>query len=144
MSKRDVTQPGNFILRITREEWLERVYRIKKYYPGVSRRWERGSIIFFARKSSVGDSFIGYGIVEEFVKKDYLSDEERLECDTMNWKGAIIFKELYRFEPPIPIKETSLASLKAKGKCLHGFSLSNEQTAEILEIAERISSTKKA
>lgn len=137
------TKPRNFILRITKEEWLKRVFGIKKYYPGVPRNWERGGIIFFARKSEVGDSLIGYGIIEEFVRRDNLSDKERLECEIMNWKGAIIFREIYKFEPPIPIKETSLASLKAKGKYLHGLQLTEDQTTEILETAEKISSVKK-
>lgn len=132
-------KPKNFILRITREDWLKRVFILKKYYPGVPRCWEKGGLVFFARKSEAGDSLIGYGVIEDFVRKDNLSDKERLECDIMNWKGAIIFKEIYKFEPPIPIKETFLAELKLKGKYLHGFQLTNDQVAEILEVAERIS-----
>lgn len=143
LNEQGILQPKNFILRITREEWLKRVFRLKKYYPGVPRRWGKGDIIFFARKSDFGDSLIGYGIVEGFVKKDDLSDKERLECEIMNWKGAIVFRELYRFEPPIPIKETFLANQKAKGKYLHGLQLTVEQAAEILEIAEKISNVKK-
>lgn len=143
MSETTIHKPRNFILRITKEEWLKRVFGIKKYYPGVPRNWEKGGIIFFARKSEVGDSFIGYGIIEEFVRRDDLSGKERLECEIMNWKGAIVFKEIYKFEPPIPIKETSLASLKAKGKYLHGLQLTEDQTAEIFEIAEKTSNVKK-
>ncbi|MEM2273002.1 MAG: hypothetical protein QXX56_02155 [Candidatus Bathyarchaeia archaeon] len=143
MSEQDISQPKNFILRITREKWLKRVFRIKKYYPGVPRHWEKGGIIFFARKSDAGDSIIGYGVVEEFVKKDDLSDKERIECEIMNWRGAIIFRELYMFEPPVPIKETFLAAMKAKGKYLHGLQLTEAQTAKILEVAEKISNAKR-
>lgn len=138
-----ITRPRNFILRITKEEWLKRVFKIKKYYPGVPRHWERGGIIFFARKSEVGDSLIGYGIIEDFVKRDNLSVSERLECELMNWRGAILFKEIYKFEPPIPIKETFLANLKAKGKYLHGLKLTESQVAELLEIAGKVSTVKK-
>lgn len=77
------------------------------------------------------------------MERDDLSDKERLECEIMNWKGAIVFKEIYVFEPPVPIKETPLANLKAKGKYLHGLQLTGSQVAEILEIAEKISSVKK-
>ncbi|MEM2321099.1 MAG: hypothetical protein QXS79_04370 [Candidatus Bathyarchaeia archaeon] len=143
LSETAIPQPKNFVLRITREEWLRRVFRIKKYYPGVPRRWEKGSMVFFARKSEVGDSLIGYGVIEEFVKKDGLSDKERLECEIMNWKGAIVFKDIYMFEPPVPIKETPLANLKARGKYLHSLQLTESQVAEIMEIVERISSMKK-
>lgn len=134
--------PRGFILRITREDWLKRVFSIRKYYPGVSRRWERDDIIFFARKSDVGDSLIGYGIVEKFVKKDNLSDKEKAECEIMNWRGAIIFKEIYKFEPPIPIRETSLVDLKVKGKYLHGLRLTEDQVAEIFRIAGKLSAIK--
>lgn len=137
------SKPRNFILRITKEEWLRRVFGIKRYYPGVPRIWEKDGIVFFARKSEVGDSLIGYGIIEEFVKRDNLSDKEKLECEIMNWRGAIIFKEMYKFEPPIPIKKTPLANLKVKGKYLHGFQLTEAQAAEILEIAEKISNIKR-
>lgn len=133
-------QPKNFILRVSREEWVRQVFTIKKYYPGVPRRWEEGGVILLARRSGVGDSLIGYGIVKNFVGKDYLSDKERLECERMGWRGAIIFEEMYRFEPPLPLKETFLAGLRAKGKLLHGYPLTDNQVAEILEAAKNMCS----
>ncbi|MEM1586390.1 MAG: hypothetical protein QXX99_04965 [Candidatus Bathyarchaeia archaeon] len=50
----------------------------------------KGDVIFLARKSDLGDSLIGYGVVEEFVKKNDLSDKERLECELMNWRQGTI------------------------------------------------------
>lgn len=133
----------NFILRISKEEWLRQVFTIKKYYPGVPRRWENGSIILLARGSEEGDSFVGYGIVKDFVSKEDLSDIERFQCERMKWKGAIVFSELYKFEPPLPLKETFLAGLRAKGKCLHGYPLTDGQVAEILETAKSVCNIRK-
>jgi len=130
--------PKNFILRITREEWFRQVFTIKKYYPGITRRWERGGLIFLARLSRKGDSFVGYGVIKAFVKKDYLSDEERRECEKMGWRGAIVFNELYRFTPPLLIKETILSGLRARGRCWHGYPLMREQAEAILATAEEM------
>lgn len=138
MGKRGMHAHKNFILRITREEWLRQVFTIKKYYPGVPRRWEKGGLIFLARRSERGDSFVGYGVIERFIEKDNLRGAEREECERMGWRGAIIFDELYRFEPPLPLKETSLANLRAKGKYLHGYPLTEKQAADILEAASNL------
>ncbi|MEM2341495.1 MAG: hypothetical protein QXX94_00325 [Candidatus Bathyarchaeia archaeon] len=135
--------PKNFILRVTKEEWFKQVFTIKKYYPGIIRRWEENSLIFLARRSDRGDSFVGYGIVNKFVKRDLLQDEERHECERMGWKGAILFSELYRFEPPLPIKETVLGGLKARGRCWHGYPLTNRQAYEILETASNLCEIRK-
>lgn len=133
----------NYILRITRDEWVEQVFTIKKYYPGVPRRWEKGNLIFFAKRFEGGDSLIGYGVVKGFVKKEDLSDEERRECEKMGWRGAIVFSELYRFDPPLLIKETVLSGLRAKGKYLHGYLLTEEQADEILEAAKAFCNIKR-
>lgn len=94
-----------FILRIARDEWFKQVFEIKKYYPGVARRWERGGIIFLVKRPDKGDSIVGYGVIKEFIARDNLPEKER-----MGWRGAIVFDELYKFEPSILIKETILGA----------------------------------
>jgi len=128
--------PKSFILRITKEEWFRQVFSIKKYYPGISRRWESGGVILLARKAEKGDSFVGYGVLEKFVKKDLLTEEKRRECERMGWRGELVFSELYKFEPPLPIKETILSGSKARGRCFHGYPLTEEQVESILNIAK--------
>jgi hypothetical protein len=128
--------PNNFILRITRDEWFKQVFSIKKYFPGISRRWEQGGTILLVRKAENGDSFVGYGVLEEFVKKDQLPEEKRRECETMGWRGVLVFNKLYRFEPPLKIKDTVLGVSKAKGKCFHGYPLSQEQVDSILRTSK--------
>ncbi|MBS7654576.1 MAG: hypothetical protein QXR06_02000 [Candidatus Bathyarchaeia archaeon] len=129
---------GNFILRITREEWFRQVFTVMKYYPGIIRRWEPGGLIFLARRTDRGDSFVGYGVIKEFIKRENLSEHERRECEKMGWKGAVVFNELYRFDPPLPIKETALSGLRAKGRCWHGYPLTDEQSRLILNVAEEL------
>jgi hypothetical protein len=135
--------PNNFILRITRDEWFKQVFSIKKYFPGISRRWEPGGTILLVRKAENGDSFVGYGVLEEFVKKDQLPEEKRRECETMGWRGVLVFNQLYRFEPPLKIKDTVIGVSKAKGKCFHGYPLMQKQVDSILQTAkEKVSINK--
>jgi len=123
-------------LRITREEWFNQVFTIKKYFPGIARRWEPNGTILLVRKAEKGDSFVGYGVLGEFVKRDELPDEKRQECEKMGWRGVLVFKELYRFEPPVRIKDTVVGASKAKGRCFHGFPLSREQVNSVLKVAK--------
>ena len=129
-----------YILRITKKEWYRQVFNIKKYYPGVPRSWEPGGTIFLVHKAEKGDSFVGYGIIERFVERDKLPDLTRRECERMRWKGELIFSELFRFEPPVPIKETILGGSRVRGRCLHGYPLNEPQAESILEAAEEMSS----
>ena len=130
------SSPKNFILRITKEEWYKQVFTIKKYYPGVPRSWEQDNIILLVRKAEKGDSFIGYGVVDRFVKRDSLPEEKRQKCEQMGWRGELVFKELYIFEPPLLIKETILKGSKAKGRYFHGYPLSQEEMKSILAKAK--------
>lgn len=129
----------SYILRITKEEWYKQVFKLKKYYPGVPRRWEPGLTILLARKADKGDSFVGYGIVEKFVERSMLSKERRQECERMRWKGELVFSKLFKLEPPVPIKETILGGSAVRGRCLHGYPLSGTQVESILEKAREMS-----
>ena len=136
MNRKDKSASKNFVLRITKEEWFRQVFTIKKYYPGIIRRWEKDSLIFLVRRSERGDSFVGYGVVEKFVEKNKLPNNEKSECEKMKWRGAIIFSELYKFEPPLLIKETILGNLRVRGRCWHGYPLTEKYARAILEAAE--------
>jgi hypothetical protein len=124
--------PRNYILRITRDEWYRQVFTIKRYYPGVPRKWDPDGVIFLVRKTEAGDSIIGYGVIERFVKRDLLTQEKKLECEKMGWKGELIFKKLYHFKPPLPIKETILSGSPAKGRCFHGYPLDKDEVDSIM------------
>ena len=116
-----------YILRISRDEWEKQVFEIKKYYTAVRRKWHRGTNILLARKTEVGDSFIGYGVVGKVEHLGELSPEEEAYCQENNWKVVITFKGL-----------TFLAGDPRKGSFLHGARLSEQQTDDILEAAEEL------
>ena len=137
MGDREFVAPNSFILRITRDEWYRQVFTIKKYYPGIGRRWEPGGVILLARNAEKGDSFVGCGILDRFVGRDVLPEDKKRECEMMGWKGELVFSELYRFEPPLPIKQTILSVSRARGKCFHGYPLTQRQVEAILATAKQ-------
>jgi len=143
MEKEEPKFPRSYVLRISREEWYRQVFSIKKYFPGVPRKWEPGGTIFLARRTEKGDSLVGYGVIEKFVKRNLLPEDRRRECEEMGWKGAIVFSELYRFDPPIPIKETILEASKAKGRYFHGYPLTKDQVESLLRTAKGKTSLRK-
>ena len=125
-----------YILRITRKEWVDQVFERTKYYVGIRRRWKPNQIIFFAHKTVRGDAFIGYGVIGNFQSFEELSEDEKIECEKWNWRGALNFTYVIRFEKPLLIKETFLRNSKLKGKYLHGLALTREQADSILSLAE--------
>jgi len=143
MEKEESDSPRSYILRISKEEWYRQVFSIKKYFPGVPRKWTPGGIIFLARKAEKGDSLIGYGVIGKFVKRDLLPEDRRRECERMGWKGAIIFSELYKIDPPVPIKETILSAAKARGRYFHGYTLTKDQVDSILRTIKEKASLRK-
>ena len=59
-----LANPG-YILRISRDEWLEQVFRLNKYYTGIMRDYKRGTPILLIMKAEGCDSFVGYGIIDK-------------------------------------------------------------------------------
>jgi len=127
--------PG-YILRISKDSWLKQVYELKKYYPGITRKWKRGTVILLARKAEEGDSFIGYGVVDKVEMLWELPPEEEAYAKEHGWRCALTFKALFRFGKPYPIRESILADDPRKGRLLHGARLTEEQVDAILEAAE--------
>jgi len=130
--------PRSYILRITRDEWVRQVFSIKKYYPGIRRKWKLGAPILFVHRVEDGDSFIGYGVLGRIQKREELSNREKEECERMGWWGALNFEKVVRFEPPLLIKDTWLGAERARGKCLHGFPLLPSQVESILNKAKQL------
>ncbi|MEM3788323.1 MAG: hypothetical protein QXN95_00440 [Candidatus Bathyarchaeia archaeon] len=125
------------ILRIATKEWVKRVFDSAMYYTGARRKWQSGQTVVFVSKTEFGDSFIGYGVIENVYGNEELSEEEQKECETYGWRKALEFKYLLKFEKPLPLKETFLKDLKLRGKVLHGLPLTSEQLNAIINQAER-------
>jgi len=126
-----------YILRITKIEWVKRVFSLKRYYAGVKRKWEPGLTILFARKAEKGDSFLGYGIIGSVLKTEELSEEERAECKKYGWNRVINFKDVIKFDSPLPIKETVMKDVGVRGNRLHGYRLTSAQIQSILSKAKQ-------
>ena len=130
--------PQSYILRITKEEWFRQVFTIKKYYPGVPRKWEPNAKILLVRKSEDGDSFVGYGTLKSYIKRDLLPEDERRECESMKWTGALVFNELFKFDPPLLLRETLLSGTRVRGSHLQGYPLTQGQVDSILSRAKEL------
>ncbi len=127
-----------YILRISEDKWVKQVFEIKKFYTAVRRKWHRGTNILLAKKTDIGDSFIGYGVVGKVEHLWELPPEEEAYCQENNWKIVISFKALTRFKNPYRIKDTFLAGDPRNGSLLHGARLSEQHTDDILEAAEEL------
>ncbi len=92
-----------------------------------------------AKKTHVGDSFLGYGITQKVEMLWEMSPEEEHYCKENGWKVAISFNPLIKFDNPLPIKMTPLKDDKRKGFFLHGVLLSEDTVDSILETAEELS-----
>ena len=129
-------QNYGYILRLSTEDWRDQVYELKKYYSGVMRGWKRETPVLLAMKTDAGDSFIGYGVVGKVEHLWELSPEEEAYCRENNWKCALTFKALNRFERPYPIKESLLSEDPRKGSFLHAARLTEDQVDALLDAAE--------
>lgn len=127
-----------YFLRIASEKWVNQVFDTAIYYTSARRRWKPGQTIVFVHKTSVGDSVIGYGVIENIYKRDELSEEEKRECEKHGWKKAIEFRYVIRLEKPLPIKETFLKDSKLSGRYLHGLKLDKEQLNSIIRQVEHL------
>ncbi|RLI12749.1 hypothetical protein DRO35_02300 [Candidatus Bathyarchaeota archaeon] len=134
----------SYILRIVKKEWCRQVFSTKRYFPGVPRRWNSGDIVFLVHKTEEVDSLVGYGIIKEFVEKKELPEDERRICEEMRWRGILIFNKLYRIDPPVPVKDTILSAVEARGKYLHGYPLTDEQVKSILRAVKAKASLREA
>ena len=132
--------PG-YILRVSHDDWVQQIYEINKYYSGIMRHWRIGTPILLAKKTEVGDSFLGYGITDKVEMLWEMTPEEEHYCKENGWRCAITFKPLIRFQKPLPIKETFLATDKRKGSFLHGALLREDQVDTLLEQAEELQET---
>ncbi len=122
-------------LRILREDWANRVFEKRMYYTSLKRRWEKGLECFFIMKTDVGDSVVGYGILEDYkAKEDWLKigGEHFMEHP---WKTVLKFGKLVKFQNPIPVKELQLDQ-RLKGKYLHGVKIDQFLVDRILSLLD--------
>ena len=119
-----------FVLRLNTIE-VERILFGRKWlYVGVSRGWGKRSKVLFVRKA---ESFLGSGIIGVVKPAEELEAVERELCFQKNWSSKLYFESLARFEPPVSIAATPIASQSPIG--LHGTELSGDVASKIEELA---------
>jgi hypothetical protein len=131
------SEVAGYILRIATEQWVDHVFEMAIYYTNMKRKWKSGQAILFIHKTRIGDALVGYGVVDHAAERSALSEEDRLECERGNWKRAIEFKYVKRFEKPLLVKQTFLKDSKLHGKFFHGLELNKEQLEQIMGQAEK-------
>jgi hypothetical protein len=136
MANKRMDVAEGYILRIAKKEWIEKVFNSAIYYTSSPRKWRRGQTVLFLAKTEVGDSFIGYGVIENVYTKDELPAEERMECEAFGWQKTLEFRYIVRFNKPLALKETFLRDSKLRGKFLHGLHLKMEQVNSLINQAE--------
>jgi hypothetical protein len=138
------SEVASFILRIAAEQWVNHVFEMAIYYTNMKRKWKHGQAVLFIHKTRTGDAFVGYGIIDRVAEKSELSEEDRLECERGDWKRAIEFKYVKRFEKPLPVKETFLKGSKRRGRFFQGLQVSREEFEKIVSQAEEDSLDQKS
>ena len=92
-----------------------------------------GTYVFFLKKTEVGDSVIGFGVVERTVTFHELTPAEREPCMEHRWDRYIIFKRLTRLSRPVPLKELPVDFGKARRRYLHGRKVEEEELTKVLK-----------
>lgn len=119
--------PPSFALRI--REGQERQLRVRRdLYVGIRRDWSRGSKIVLVKKGPSGDSVIGIGTVESIAELGGMGDAEKKLCVENNWYGKMIFSQVARLHPPVPVSATELAGVQPA--LLHGHTVSDVSRIE--------------
>jgi hypothetical protein len=118
------------ILRLGNEEAERVLFGRRWLFVGLQRGWRKGSKVLFARKS---DFIFGSGLVSAVQPTDELDQTEQELSLQRNWSAKLHFATLARFNPPVPIKMTPLASQNPIG--IHGSQVSQELAAKIEELA---------
>lgn len=127
-----------YILRISSKKWADHVFDLAIYYTNLCRKYAGGQVVIFVHKVEKGDAIIGYGVVENACKRKELSEEEKGSYLMHEWKEAIIFKYVVRFDKPLSVKETFLGDPKYRGRYCHGLKLDRQQVDALISQAESL------
>lgn len=125
-----------YIFRISTEQWVDHVFDMAIYFTNLRRKLESGQTILFIHKTNAGDALVGYGVVDHVAEKSELPEEDKLECEKGQWKRAIEFKYVKRFDNPLLIRETFFKNSRVRGRLFHGLELTREQLESLLRQAE--------
>jgi hypothetical protein len=122
----------NYIIRISRDEFENKIYGKRIYYVGIRRNWSKGSTLVFIKKvNSKDDAFIGTGVIDRMLELDELEYSEKKVCIENNWYKKIIFGKLVRFLPAVLVRDTMVICWTQKGPLLHGHEIRDSDISKI-------------
>ena len=121
-----------YFLRILYDEWVESVFWSSRYYTGLRRRLDRGTYVFFLKKTEVGDSLVGYGVVAKTLLYEELMEAEKQLCRERGWDRCVIFESMTKLKKPIPLKDLPVNLGGARGRLLHGRKVEGEGLRRLL------------
>jgi len=126
-----------YVLRIGNEDLETQVFNIGKYYSGAIRDFKRGTPILFARKvGPLGDSIIGYGVVDKVENLWEMTPEEEDYCRAHGWKLALTLGGTTHLNHVLPLSQSALKEDRRRGAFLHGAKLSETLIDTLLMEAE--------
>jgi hypothetical protein len=122
-------EPPSYILRIQRDELERQLFTKRSFYVSINRNWSQETLVLFVKK----DTFVGSGVIDQFIAIDRLEEWERKLCVENNWYGKIVFEKLARFIPPVFVQDTPAAGQNPLA--LHGTSMPSAEALQIEESA---------
>lgn len=126
---------GGFIIRITRNDVLNRIYGERAYFVELRRDWSKGMKLIFMKKThDIDYCFIGSGIIDRIIDPNKFSSLEKILCAKNNCYRKIIFGRLARFYPSIYVKQSKSGAWKSLA-LLHGMHLGASDIATIENFA---------
>ena len=124
-----------FIVRITRNDVLNKIYGERIYFAELRREWSKGMKLIFMKRTSDADyCFIGSGIIDRVTHPDKLSGPEKILCMKNNCYRKVTFARLAKFYPSINIRQTISKACKSLA-LLHGMHLSASDITIIENLA---------
>lgn len=79
-------------------------------------------------KKGSGDFVTAIGTVGRIVETDSMAGDEKKLCIENNWYAKIVFSQIAKLCPPVPVSETELASVQPA--LLHGHAVSDVSKIE--------------
>lgn len=123
-----------FVVRITRNDVLNRIYGERIYFVELRRDWSKGLKLIFMKKTSDTDyRFIGSGTIERIIHPEKLNSAEKSLCVKNNCYRKIVFKQLTKFFPAINVRHTMGGTWNVA--LLHGMKLSASDILTIENLA---------
>ncbi|MEO9295568.1 MAG: hypothetical protein ABI347_08220 [Nitrososphaera sp.] len=99
----------------------------RSLYVGIRRDWSPRSKIVLLKKGS-GDFVVAIGTVGRIIEIDSMAGDEKKMCIENNWYAKIVFSQIARLYPPVPVSATELASVQPA--LLHGHAVSDVSKIE--------------